>query len=420
VFDHDKWQEIWATIKKNRLRTALTMFGVFWGIFMLMVLLGSGNGLETGVRIGFESWATNAGFMWGNKTTMAYEGFKPGRYLRFYNEDIIALRENVKGLDKLAPRNSLGSWRGGNNVFRGNKSGPFNVYGDYPDFQHIQIVNMVRGRHLNDYDLKEKRKVAVLGQEVVNVLFESDEEPIGEYIKINGIFFQVIGVFKSLRTDEMATRDMQTVYIPFSTFQQAFNYGNRVGWFSFTAKEGIPVSIVEQNMKDVLKKRHHVNPEDHSAIGSNNLEEEFGRINGLFFGISLFNWIVGIGTLFAGVIGVSNIMLIIVKERTKEIGIRKSIGATPLSIISLILQESIVLTAFAGYIGLVLGTFLLEGINYAMEKFDLNSDMFAHPGVDLRIALTAFGILIICGAFAGLIPARKAASISPIEAIRIE
>ena len=171
---------------------------------------------------------------------------------------------------KLAPRNSLGSWRGGNNVFRGNKSGPFNVYGDYPDFQHIQIVNMVKGRHLNDNDLKEKRKVAVLGQEVVNVLFESDEDPIGDYIKINGIFFQVIGVFKSLRTDEMATRDMQTVYIPFSTFQQAFNYGNRVGWFSFTAEEGIPVSLVEKNMKDVLKKRHHVNPEDHAAIGSNN------------------------------------------------------------------------------------------------------------------------------------------------------
>jgi putative ABC transport system permease protein len=420
MFDYDKWQEIFATIKKNKLRTFLTMFGVFWGIFMLMILLGSGNGLENGVRRDFSGWATNGGFMWGNRTTMAYMGFKPGRYIRFDNEDVIAMRQSVKGLDKLAPRNSLGSWRGGNNVYRGNKSGPFNVYGDYPDYQFIQIVDITLGRHLNEFDLRERRKVAVIGQEVVNVLFEKGEYPVGEYIKINGVFFKVIGVFKSKRNDEMATRDMQTVYIPFSTFQQAFNYGNSVGWFAFSARDGVAVSQVESEMKELLMNRHDIHPEDAAAIGSNNLEEEFGKIIGLFFGISLFNWIVGIGTLVAGVIGVSNIMLIIVKERTKEIGIRKSIGATPLSIVSLIMQESIFLTAIAGYIGLLAGTLLLETVNYAMEKLDMQSGMFTHPGVDFRIAITAFGILMFCGALAGMIPARKAASISPIEAIRIE
>jgi putative ABC transport system permease protein len=420
MFDYDKWQEIFATIRKNKLRTFLTMFGVFWGIFMLMILLGSGNGLENGVHRDFSGWATNGGFMWGNRTTMAYSGFKPGRYIRFDNEDVAALRQHVDGLNKLAPRNSLGSWRGGNNVFRGNKSGPFNVYGDYPDYQFIQIVDITRGRHINQFDLIEKRKVAVLGQEVVNVLFDKEEDPIGEYIKINGVFFMVIGVFKSKRNDEMATRDMQTVYIPFSTFQQAFNFGNRVGWFAFSAREGVPVSQVEFQMKNLLMKRHDVHPGDVAAIGSNNLEEEFGKITGLFFGISLFNWIVGIGTLLAGVIGVSNIMLIIVKERTKEIGIRKSIGATPLSIVSLIMQESIFLTTIAGYLGLVIGTILLETVNHLMERMDMQSGMFTHPGVDFRIALSAFVILIFCGALAGLIPAKKAASISPIEAIRIE
>ena len=416
MFDYDKWQEIFATIRKNKLRTFLTMFGVFWGIFMLMILLGSGNGLETGVYTRFSDWAGNSGFMFSRRTTIAYKGYKPGRYLRFTNEDTDALRQNVKSLDKLAPRNSLGT----NTVIMKNNSGEFSVFGDYPDYKYIQLVDLVKGRLINDLDIEDRRKVAFVGQEVVNVLFEKNEDPIGKYITIRGVYFMVMGVFKSKRDDEWATRDMQTVILPFTTFQQAFNFGNRVGWFGFTAKEGVPVSIVEEEMKNVLKKRHNIHPEDWAAIGSNNLEKEFGQITRLFFGISIFNWIVGIGTLFAGVIGVSNIMLIIVKERTKEIGIRKSMGATPGSIISLILQESIVLTAVAGYIGLIIGTFLLEGINYAMDEMNLQSGMFQHPGVDFGIAATAFVILIIGGAIAGLIPARKAAAISPIEAIRVE
>jgi putative ABC transport system permease protein len=420
MFDYDKWQEIWATIKKNKLRTFLTMFGVFWGLFMLMILLGSGNGLENGVRKNFTGWATNSGFVWGQKTTMSYRGFKPGRRVQFYNEDLSILKEKVRGLDKLAPRNSLGGWRGGNNVVRNNKTGAFSLFGDYPDYQSIQIVTMVKGRHINESDIKENRKVVVIGQNVRDVLFEKKEDPIGQYIRIQGIYFMVVGIFKSQRSGEQGTRDEQTIYLPFTTFQQAFNFGNHIGWFGFTARPGFAASVVEANLKKALMDIHDINPDDTGAIGTENLEKEFGQIIGLFTGISLFNWVVGIGTLLAGMIGVSNIMLIIVKERTKEIGIRKSIGATPLSIVSLIIQESIILTAVAGYIGLVLGTFLMEAISYAMTKFDLNNGMFQNPGIDFKIALLAFTILLICGALAGLVPARKAAQISPIEAIRQE
>ncbi len=419
MFDYDKWQEIWSTVKKNKLRTFLTMFGVFWGIFMLMILLGSGIGLENGVTRGFSGWATNSGFVWSERTGMAYKGFKPGRYFNFHTDDYIAIKEGVKGLEYLAPRNQLGGWSGGNNVSRNKKIGAFSVYGDYPDYQNVQILNVVKGRHLNPLDIKERRKVAVIGESVLNILFEKDEDPLNQYIKINGVYFKVIGVFKSFRTGQQADFDTQNIYVPFTTFQQSFNFGNRIGWFGFTAKEGYSVAAVTEDIISILKKRHNVHPDDKNALGSENLEVEFGQIYGLFSGIKIFVWIVGIGTLIAGVIGVSNIMLIIVKERTKEIGIRKSLGATPGSIVSLVLQESIIITALAGYLGLFFGMLLLEGISYALSQAE-DPGMFHNPSIDLTIAASALAVLIVFGALAGLIPARKAASVSPIEAIRIE
>ncbi len=327
MFDYDKWQEILATVKKNKLRTFLTMFGVFWGIFMLMLLLGSGKGLENGVTKNFGGWATNSGFVWTNRTTMAYQGMKPGRYIRFTNEDKEAIEQQVEGLGVISPRNNIGGWRGGNNVSRKTKTGAFTINGDYPEYQQVQIVNVYSGRHINAKDIEDKRKIAVIGESVAKILFEEGEDPIGEYILIKGVFFQVVGTFKSLRGGEQGNRDTQTIYVPFTTFQQAFNIGNKIGWFAFTAKPGVEVSLVEEEIKRVLRERHKVHPEDVNALGSENLQKEFGQINGLFNGISIFVWIVGTGTLLAGVIGVSNIMLIIVKERTKEIGVRKSAGS---------------------------------------------------------------------------------------------
>lgn len=421
MFDYDKWQEILATISKNKLRTFLTMFGVFWGIFMLFILLGTGNGLENGVTKNFSGWATNSGFIWGNKTTMAYKGMQPGRYIGFTNEDKTLVEQQVEGLGVIAPRLRLGGWRGGNNVKRKTKTGAFTIFGDYPEYQQVQIVDIYKGRHINAKDIKDKRKIAVIGESVVNILFEEGEDPIGAYFQINGVYFQVVGTFKSLRGGEQGNQDTQTIYIPFTTFQQAFNFGNRVDYFAFTAQPGVNVALVEAGIKETLQEFHKVHPEDKNAFGSENLEEEFGQITGLFAGISLFVWIVGTGTLIAGVIGVSNIMLIIVKERTKEIGIRKALGATPFSIISIILQESIFITAFSGYMGILLGTIIIEALSYFVKQQPGGTiGMFGIPEVNFSTALAALFTLVAFGALAGLIPARKAVRISPIEAIRVD
>ncbi|MCK5281565.1 MAG: ABC transporter permease [Cyclobacteriaceae bacterium] len=418
MFDYDKWQEILGTIKKNKLRTFLTMFGVFWGIFMLMILMGSGNGLENGVNKEFKGWASNSGFIWRGRTTMPYKGLQSGRYVNFTNEDQEALLNRITELEYLTPRNSKRN--PGNNVTRANKSGAFRVFGDYPEIQHIQLVDILEGRHLNFLDIKNRRKNAVIGEYVKKVLFGPNEDPIGNYIKANGVYFQVVGVFKSQRDGQQAERDEQSIFIPFSTFQQAFSYGNSVGWFAFTAKPGYSVGNAEQNIRKVLMERHKIHPEDVNALGSNNLQKEFERINRLFSGINVFVWIVGIGTLMAGVIGVSNIMLIIVKERTKEIGIRKSLGATPFSITGLIIQESIFITMIAGYLGLVAGVLLLSGISYGMDEWNIETGMFSNPEVNLKSAILSLLVLVVCGALAGLVPATKASKVNPIEALHAE
>jgi len=415
MFDLDKWQEIFITIGKNKLRTFLTVFGIGWGIFMIIILLGAGKGLQNGVERDFSAWATNSGFFWSRRTTIAYGGFQPGRRLTFTNEDTDILRKEIDGLAYLAPRNQLSGFSGGNIVIYDGKTGTFEVNGDYPGYINIQKVKLDKGRYINDKDITDKRKVAVIGRNVSDVLFE-DIDPIGRYIKINGVNFLVVGLFDSRRTGEQADRDTQTIYLPFTTFQKAFNYGNRVGWYAYSVKPGYKVSDVEEAIMVNLRQRHSIHPLDIDAIGSNNLEEEFAEISGLFTGINVFTWFVGISTLLAGVIGVSNIMLIIVKERTKEIGIRKALGATPWSIISLIIQESIFLTSIGGYVSLVLGVAIIELLAGVIP----NDGFMGTPEIDIKVAVGALGLLIIGGALAGIMPARKAASVSPIEAIRVE
>ena len=414
MFDYDKWQEIFGTIKRNKLRTFLTIFGIGWGIFMIVILLGAGNGLQNGVTRDFNGWATNSGFFWTRRTTISHDGLLPGRYIRFTNEDTKMLREKVPEIKYLSPRNSLGGFRGGARVVKEDKAGSFSVFGDTPDYINIQQVIISSGRFLNVKDLSDERKVAVIGQNVVDVLFDEEEDPIGQYLKINNVSFQVVGVFQSQRSGEQAERDTQTIFTPFTTFQKAFQFGNRVSWFGYSAEEGYKVSEVEEKIVAMLKEQHHIHPDDADAIGTENLEEEFGEINGLFTGMNIFTWFVGISTLFAGIIGVSNIMLIIVKERTKEIGIRKSLGATPYSIVSLIVQESIFLTTIAGYLALVVGIFLLEAIGKAIP----DDGFLLNPEVSMPVAIGALLILIIGGAIAGILPASKAVSINPIEAIR--
>ncbi len=413
MFDFDKWQEIFNTIQRHKLRTLLTAFGVFWGIFMLVLLLGVGKGVEKGVYANFSDIATNSFFMWGRRTRLPYKGLNPGRPIGLTNDDVEAVRENIPEVQYIASQMYLGE----EIITYNKKNGTFVVMGLTPEAKHIEPLK-IQGRFLNTPDIKEKRKVAVIGRQVKEVLF-GREEPLGRYLNIKGIFFQVVGVFeaKSLGGGE---RDLERIYIPLTTLQQAFNRGNSIGWFSVIVDPNIPVATIEEKTKDLLKKRHNVAPQDVRAIGSWNAGEEFGQLQALFRGIRIFLWVVGAGTIVAGIVGVSNIMLIIVKERTREIGIRKALGATPFSIISLILQESIFITAISGYMGLVTSVGLIELSSYLMDKFHLQSDYFSNPEIEFTAAITATVILVITGALAGFIPARTAAKINPIEALSSE
>jgi putative ABC transport system permease protein len=422
MFDRDRWQEIFHTLKKNKLRTFMTAFGVFWGIFMLIIMLGSGAGLEHGVTSGMGNFATNSVFVWAQQTSMPYKGFPKGRGFNFRNDDIFALKENIPEIKYLAPK--IQGWSAGdgtNNTVRKSKSGAFSILGEYPDWNLIDPMDVFKGRFLNKLDIEAKRKVAVIGTRVQELLFEPDEDPIGEYIRIQGVYFLVVGVFKPLNTNiNFGGEKEQSIYIPFTTLQKTYNLGDIVYWFSITSRDDVPASVVEEKAIKLLAQRHTVHPDDQEAFGHFNLEEEFNQMKGLFQGIAGLIWLVGIGTLLAGVIGISNIMLVIVKERTGEIGIQRALGATPLYIMTQIVLESVFLTSIAGYFGLVVGVGLLELINYAMLEFGMDNEMFQRPEVDFNVAVWSLVILIISGAIAGLIPARRAVRIKPIDALRDE
>jgi len=420
MFDRDSWQEIFHTLKKNKLRTFLTAFGVFWGIFMLIIMLGSGNGLENGVRSGMGDFASNSFFVWTQRTTIPYKGFPRGRFFNFKNDDIQALRDNIPEIQYIAPKiRGWSSGEGSNNTVRGEKTGNFSIMGEYPVWNKIDPMKMLSGRFINEIDIQERRKVAVIGTRVRDVLFSPDEEPVGEYIRIQGVYFQVIGVFSPLNTNiNFGGEKEQSIYLPFTTLQKTYNYGDVVGWFSITSQPEVPASLAEEKAIALLAARHSVHPDDEEAFGHFNLQEEYNQMTGLFNGISTLIWIVGIGTLLAGVIGISNIMLVIVKERTQEIGIQRAIGATPFKIMTQIITEAIFLTSFAGYFGLVFGVAIVEGINYLLVNSGGENEMFQRPEVDFNIAVTALAILIVSGAFAGFIPAQRAIRIRPIDALR--
>ncbi|MCL4808781.1 MAG: ABC transporter permease [Thermoanaerobaculia bacterium] len=418
LLDLDHWQEIRVALLRNRARTALTAFGVFWGIFLLMVMLGSGSGLRKGVLQGFADGATNSFFLWSQRTQKPFAGMPAGRGIRLTNADVEAIREKVPEAEVVAPRNQLRGFGGGNNVSRGRKTGAFSVMGDYPEIRRVQSLKIETGRFLNPIDVEESRKVAVIGTRVRELLFARGEEPIGDSIVIGGVYFQVVGVFASPRTGDAAERDAQTIFVPFTTFQRAFNYGDRVGWMAIISRPDVPASVAEEKVLDLLRSRHKVAPDDLRAFGHFNLEEEYTKIQGLFSGIRLLVWIVGVGTLAAGVIGVSNIMLIIVKERTKEIGIRRALGARPSAVVSQIVSESVILTSLAGYLGLVAGIALVVGIGRLLPPG--GAGMFLDPDVGVGEALQALAILVAAGGLAGLAPAQRALAVSPTVALRSE
>lgn len=415
LIDSDKWQEIFATIRKNKLRTFLTALGVFWGIFMLVFLLGMGKGLENGVFRDFGSSAKNVMFVWSNRTTKPYDGYVAGRRLKFTEDDLAALKRELPQIDDLAPRAFLGSQP----ITYKEIQEQFEVRGEQTQMPRVNDLIVHKGRYINEGDLINRRKVAVIGTQVAKILF-GDEEQIGKHIRIRGVDFTVIGIFGPAQLKPWNQDETESAVIPLTTMTQAFGTKGEIGYFACLVKDNFRVSEIEDKLKTILKTRHHVHPDDPEAIGGFNLQEQFKKVQSLFLGIKLFLWFVGIGTLIAGIVGVSNIMLIIVKERTKEIGIRKALGATPRSIINMIMTESVFITALSGYLGLALGSLIIGGLSFLMYSNDVDVQNFYNPEVNVGVGIFAMIVLIIAGLIAGFVPALQASKVNPVIALKDE
>ena len=418
MFNKDRWREIIEVLTTNVWRTIFTAFGVCWGIFILIVLLAAGKGLENGIKQDFGNIATNTMFMWTRATTKSYEGLPKGRSFEFKINDVQALRDNVPNLRFISPRNQLGGFGGNNNVVRGIRTGAFNVYGDYPEIINQDPMAVTSGRFLNYNDIREKRKVAIIGQGVKNDLYDKDEDALGTYIKIQGVNFMVIGTYKKNNSGG-GEEGQKEIFVPFTSFSQAFNRGEDVGWMAITANDGSSISQLKDKIVDVMKKRHKVHPEDTRAVGYFDLYEQYNRVESLFGALKAVAYIVGVMVLLSGIIGVSNIMLIVVKERTKEIGIRRALGEQPWSIKKQILMESIFLTLISGMVGIIFGSLVIFGINSLLESMG-PVDMFMSPSVSVGVVTGALTILMVSGLLAGFIPAQSAIRVRPIEALRTE
>lgn len=415
MFDIEKWQEIGSNLWQHKFRTFLISILVGWGIFILVFLMGSGKGLENGVMQNFQSLSKNAMWVWSWKTSLAYNGLPPGRKISLQIDDIEVIKNQVDGVEFITPR--LGIW--GTVVSRGAKNGAYALQGVNEQFKYIVNNEIIKGRNLNVIDVEEKRKVVVIGNIIANNLFEG-EDPIGQYLNIKGAYFMVIGVFKSVSMGEGAKEDEETIYAPYTAIQQTFNMVHQAGTIILTMEEGYLAEDIELAVRKILSLRHKIHPEDEMAVGTWNTQSEFRMFQGLFMGINGFVLFASIGTIFAGVIAISVVMLITVKERTKEIGVRKALGATPWSIILLITQEALVITSIAGFFGLIAGMFLVQALADALVSFGIETAYFANPEVDVAVAVSSLVIFIIAGLIAGLIPAVIAARIKPIEALRTE
>ena len=411
LFDSDTWQEIYGSIRKNKVRTAITIIGVLWGIFLLVVLLGAARGMENGFNKLFGNFATNSVFVWTQSTDTPFKGFQEGRRFRLTMNDIQVLNSEYKDEIKLlAPRNQTN-----NLIIKDFKSGDFRVSGDYPVLDKIQKKQLIYGRFLNENDIQNITKVTVISEDMYKQLFDKEEFPIGQYVKINSISYQVIGVYKPSNTIDF---DGDTAYIPFTTFKKVYNTANKVDWMMITANEGTNIEQMEKDILLTLKGLHKVHPEDERAFGSVNLGKEIGKVTGFLTGMQFLTWFVGIATLIAGVFAIGNILLITVKERTKEIGIRRALGATPKSIRQQIILESVFLTTIAGMLGIIFGSLVLFLID---ATFGQEEDAaLINPTVNIPIIFIAFATLIILGTLIGLIPAHMATIVKPIEALREE
>ena len=421
LFDRDHFLELIQILIQRPLRTALSGLGLGWGLFMIILTIGSANGLENGVSQDLGDSAKNSMFMWTQSTSMPYKGFQRGRSVDLTISDVEYLKANSQTLVATAPQNQLGGWRGSNNVTRGIRTGAFTVFGEYPEQRLIEAKPIQSGRHINNQDIVDRRKIAVIGTRVRDILFAADEDAIGGSLRINGVNFTVVGVFGSLRDGEDAEEDLQSILTPFSTFNQAFHYGDEVGWLCLLFDENVHADSAAAEVMSVLKSRLSIHPDDDRAFGHWTVAEEYEQIQSVFGAIRWVSFVFGGLALLAGIIGIMNIMLITVRERTNELGVRRALGASPGMIVRQIMGETLFLTSLFGVIGAVLGVGTIEGIDaFLQTSSDMQSGSFRNPEVSVDIVLKSLAIMVVMGAVAGVLPALRAVSVRPVEAIRTE
>tara|TARA_R110002051_G_scaffold66515_8_gene120454 strand:+ start:8144 stop:9406 length:1263 start_codon:yes stop_codon:yes gene_type:complete len=417
LFDRNTWQEIFGSISKNRTRTIITIIGVLWGIFIYIALSGAAKGLDNGFDKVFKTVAINSMFVWAQSTSMPYDGFKTGRPLQLKLEDVKTIQNRIPEVQYIAPRITQGDF-GSEPVYtvRGQKSGNYVLNGDYPIYTKISTKKIYDGgRFINQEDIDQARKVIVIGERVEQELYNKDENPIGTWIRVGSVYFQVIGVHKLAQG---VSFDSDTaMFIPFTTYQKLYNSGDNIGYMCIAAYDDVDVVQVEKDIKILLKNLHRVDPEDERAFGSFNLGEAFSKTMGFADGLTFMSLVVGIATILAGVIGIGNILLISVKERTKELGVRRALGATPAEVRNQIVMESVFLTLIAGILGIILGAGVLALINSFTKDIDFP---YTNPTVPIPYVIGALIIMVVLGTLIGLIPAQRAVSIRPIEALREE
>ncbi|AUS04845.1 ABC transporter permease [Pseudotamlana carrageenivorans] len=410
LFDRDTWQEVFDSLSKNKLRSILTMVGVWWGILLLIGLLGSARGLENSFNRLFGDFATNTVFIWGQNTGKPFKGFQEGRRVNLTLSDAKKIEENVQGIEFVLPRSQQSTV-----ITRNFLSGSFQMAGDYPLLDQLQKKKLIHGRFINQSDIEHRKKIAVISEDAYKQLFEVDEDPIGKYLDVNGINFMVVGMFETGNVNMGPTTD---VHIPFTTFQQIYNKGDQIGWMMITGKPEYNIKQIEEDSKLLLKNLNHIHPEDSRAFGSFNLGKEFAKMTGFLTGMQFLTWFVGIATLIAGVFAIGNILLITVKERTKEIGLRRALGATPFEIKRQIVVEAVFITLVAGIIGIITGGWILIALDHFFGQGE--DAAIVNASVSIAVVFVSLAILVLIGTLIGLIPATKATSIKPIEALREE
>ena len=420
IFDKDTWQEIFGSIGQNKLRTVITIIGVLWGIFLYILLSGIAKGVDNGFEQRFERISSNSLFVWTQNTSIPYLGFKIDRKWNIKLNDVETLKMEIPEIKNIAPRIQKGNWGSqGASVTNGQRNGTYNIYGDYPILKVVSQKDIYDGgRFINHLDIKEERKVCVIGERTKKELFSDDINPIGKYININNIYFKVIGIHKFVDEGGGSFADDGDIHVPFSTFKRLYNTGDIVGFLLIAGFDDVDILKVERQVKNLLKKIHNVHPDDERAIGAFNLGALFTRIKNFANGMSFISLVIGVATIIAGVIGIGNILLISVKERTKEIGIRRAIGASPNHIRKQIILESVFLTVVAGIIGIILGAFVLYVVNIATQN--LEDIPFTNATVPLNYIFAALLMMIGLGTLIGFVPAEKAISIRPIDALRDE